>query len=67
VQLLDQLLTSIPKQAAVAMRGQSCAGSALQAGRLLIGGAGGRVTLFQSTLPTLGLGALKMREDPAVR
>ncbi|GMT24473.1 hypothetical protein PFISCL1PPCAC_15770, partial [Pristionchus fissidentatus] len=42
-------------------------GSALNVAKEMISELGGRVTIFQCSLPTVGMGALKMREDPNKR
>ena len=43
---------------------QTCTGPALQAAKKVISHVGGKLCLFQSSLPTLGEGALKNRENP---
>lgn len=45
----------------------SALGPALQAAFKLMSPTGGRVTVFQTQLPTLGAGALQSREDPNQR
>ncbi|KHJ87181.1 Sec23/Sec24 trunk domain protein [Oesophagostomum dentatum] len=45
----------------------NCLGSALKIVHELIAEIGGRITVFQATLPTLGPAALKPREDPNQR
>lgn len=42
----------------------TCTGSALLAAQALMGHSGGKLCLFQSGLPILGVGALKPRENP---
>ena len=44
--------------------GNSCTGPALIAAKRVIQHLGGKLLLFQSCLPSLGEGALKMRENP---
>ncbi|KAG7237145.1 hypothetical protein INR49_032761 [Caranx melampygus] len=44
-----------------------CTGAALQAAFKLMSPTGGRVTVFQTQLPTLGAGKLQSREDPNQR
>uniref|UniRef100_A0A8R1DM97 Uncharacterized protein n=1 Tax=Caenorhabditis japonica TaxID=281687 RepID=A0A8R1DM97_CAEJA len=43
--------------------GGNCLGSALKLAKTLIQEIGGRVSIFQASLPNLGLGALKSREE----
>ncbi|CAH8479729.1 unnamed protein product [Schistosoma turkestanicum] len=45
----------------------NCLGSALQAALKLIGAVGGRITVFTTCLPTVGAGALTIREEPSDR
>ncbi|TNN10466.1 Protein transport protein [Schistosoma japonicum] len=45
----------------------NCLGSALQAALKLIGVVGGRITVFTTCLPTVGAGALSLREEPSDR
>ncbi|VDM71248.1 unnamed protein product, partial [Strongylus vulgaris] len=45
----------------------NCIGSALKIVHELIAEIGGRITVFQTTLPTLGAASLKPREDPNQR
>ncbi|CAH8517934.1 unnamed protein product [Schistosoma rodhaini] len=45
----------------------NCLGSALQAALKLIGAVGGRITVFTTCLPTVGSGALSLREEPCDR
>ncbi|KAJ1439167.1 Sec23/Sec24 trunk domain-containing protein, partial [Ochromonadaceae sp. CCMP2298] len=42
----------------------SCTGPALSAAKRVIQHVGGKLLLFQSSLPTIGEGALKVRENP---
>jgi protein transport protein SEC24 len=42
----------------------STSGPALLAAKRVIQHVGGKLLLFQSTLPTIGEGALKMRDNP---
>lgn len=45
----------------------SALGAALQAAHKMIASTGGRVTVFQASLPTIGPGSLTSREDPSQR
>ena len=62
--VVDTLLDSIPAMFANSMAVQTCMGPALQAAKRVIAHVGGKLCLFQSSLPTLGEGALKNRENP---
>jgi protein transport protein SEC24 len=42
----------------------TCTGPALQAAKKIIAHIGGKLLLFQSSLPTLGEGCLKVRDNP---
>ncbi|XP_037874702.1 protein transport protein Sec24A [Bombyx mori] len=65
------LLGALPARAAPAPRGPappaSALGAALQAAYRLMAPTGGRITVFQTCLPTAGPGALHSREDPNAR
>lgn len=45
----------------------NCLGVAMNAACKLLDGIGGRVTVFQTKIPDVGVGALKSREDPNKR
>jgi len=49
------------------METQSALGSALQAAYKLMLPTGGRMSIFQTQLPNLGVGTLHSREDPNLR
>ena len=57
--LLDNLPTMFAKNKAV----ESCLGPALKAAFTVMKNNGGKMSVFQSTMPTLGDGALKPREE----
>ena len=63
VQLVQDLLKSLPQMFGKTMETQSALGPALQAAFKLLSPTGGRVSVFQTQLPKLGVGALKSRED----
>ncbi len=42
----------------------NCAGPALSAAKRVIQNTGGKLMLFQTSLPTIGEGCLKSRENP---
>uniref|UniRef100_A0A674AM40 SEC24 homolog A, COPII coat complex component n=1 Tax=Salmo trutta TaxID=8032 RepID=A0A674AM40_SALTR len=67
VQLVQDLLKSLPQMFGKTMETQSALGPALQAAFKLLSPTGGRVSVFQTQLPKLGVGALKSREDPNQR
>lgn len=67
MQLVKDLLTSLPGMFSQSRETHSALGPALQAAFKLMSPTGGRVTVFQTQLPTLGAGALQSREDPNQR
>ncbi|XP_033643820.1 protein transport protein Sec24A-like [Asterias rubens] len=66
-ELIDELLNQLPSMFTGNKNTQTALGPALQAALKLMSPTGGRVTVFQSGLPSLGAGALKSREDPNQR
>ena len=66
-QLVQDLLKSLPTLFEKTMETQSALGSALQAAFKLLSPTGGRMSVFQTQLPNLGVGALQSREDPNQR
>ncbi|KAJ8276738.1 hypothetical protein COCON_G00084900 [Conger conger] len=66
-ELVQDLLKSLPQMFVKTMETQSALGPALQAAFKLLSPTGGRVSVFQTQLPSLGVGALKSREDPNQR
>lgn len=67
LQLVKDLLTSLPAMFSQSRETHSALGPALQAAFKLMSPTGGRVSVFQTQLPTLGAGALQSREDPNQR
>uniref|UniRef100_A0A8C6KJT5 SEC24 homolog B, COPII coat complex component n=1 Tax=Nothobranchius furzeri TaxID=105023 RepID=A0A8C6KJT5_NOTFU len=65
--LVKELLTSLPAMFSQTRETHSALGPALQAAFKLMSPTGGRVTVFQTQLPTLGAGKLQSREDPNQR
>uniref|UniRef100_A0A8C1VCX1 SEC24 homolog A, COPII coat complex component n=1 Tax=Cyprinus carpio TaxID=7962 RepID=A0A8C1VCX1_CYPCA len=61
------LLASLPQMFGQTMETQSALGPALQAAFKLLSPTGGRMSVFQTQLPTLGIGALKPREEPSAK
>ncbi|XP_061747368.1 protein transport protein Sec24A isoform X1 [Nerophis ophidion] len=66
-ELVQDLLKSLPTLFEKTMETQSVLGSALQAAFKLVSPTGGRMSVFQTQLPNLGVGALQSREDPNQR
>ncbi|XP_031164101.1 protein transport protein Sec24A isoform X3 [Sander lucioperca] len=66
-ELVQDLLKSLPNLFEKTMETQSALGSALQAAFKLLSPTGGRMSIFQTQLPNLGVGALQSREDPNQR
>lgn len=67
LQLVKDLLTSLPAMFSQSTETHSALGPALQAAFKLMSSTGGRISVFQTQLPTLGAGALRSREDPNQR
>ncbi|XP_017560805.2 protein transport protein Sec24A [Pygocentrus nattereri] len=66
-ELVRDLLKSLPQMFTKTMETHSALGPALQASFKLMSPTGGRVSVFQTQLPSLGVGALNSREDPNQR
>ncbi|XP_077361347.1 protein transport protein Sec24A isoform X2 [Festucalex cinctus] len=66
-ELVQDLLKGLPTLFEKTMETQSALGSALQAAFKLLSPTGGRLSVFQTQLPNLGVGALQSREDPNQR
>ncbi|XP_074505144.1 protein transport protein Sec24B isoform X2 [Sebastes fasciatus] len=66
-ELVKDLLTSLPGMFSQSRETHSALGPALQAAFKLMSPTGGRVTVFQTQLPTIGAGSLQSREDPNQR
>lgn len=60
-------MTSLPGMFSQTRETHSALGPALQAAYKLMSSTGGRVSVFQTQLPTLGAGLLQSREDPNQR
>ncbi|EAW62247.1 hCG1981418, isoform CRA_c [Homo sapiens] len=63
-ELVQDLLKTLPQMFTKTLETQSALGPALQAAFKLMSPTGGRMSVFQTQLPTLGVGALKPREEP---
>ncbi|XP_052471494.1 protein transport protein Sec24B isoform X2 [Carassius gibelio] len=66
-ELVKDLLNALPGMFMHTRETQSALGPALQAAYKLMCPTGGRVSVFQTQLPTLGAGLLQSREDPNLR
>ncbi|AWP00029.1 putative protein transport protein Sec24A-like [Scophthalmus maximus] len=66
-ELVQDLLRNLPSLFEKTMETQSALGSALQAAFKLLSPTGGRMSVFQTQLPNMGVGALQSREDPNQR
>ncbi|KAM9849631.1 protein transport protein Sec24B [Aulostomus maculatus] len=66
-ELVKDLLNSLPAMFSQSRETHSALGPALQAAFKLMSPTGGRVSVFQTQLPTLGAGLLQSREDPSQR
>ncbi|KAM6150856.1 protein transport protein Sec24A [Erethizon dorsatum] len=66
-ELVQGLLKTLPQMFTKSLETQSALGPALQAAFKLMSPTGGRMSVFQTQLPTLGVGALKPREEPNQR
>ncbi|XP_032558491.1 protein transport protein Sec24A isoform X1 [Chiroxiphia lanceolata] len=66
-ELIQDLLKTLPQMFTKSLETQSALGPALQAAFKLMSPTGGRITVFQTQLPTVGMGALKPREEPNQR
>jgi protein transport protein SEC24 len=63
--VVDALLDSLPTMFKHgSSTPNSCTGPALMAAKRVIQHLGGKLMLFQSSLPTIGEGSLKPRENP---
>uniref|UniRef100_H0X8X9 SEC24 homolog A, COPII coat complex component n=1 Tax=Otolemur garnettii TaxID=30611 RepID=H0X8X9_OTOGA len=65
--LVQDLLKTLPQMFTKTLETQSALGPALQAAFKLMSPTGGRMSVFQTQLPSLGVGALKPREEPNQR
>ncbi|MGH0153727.1 UNVERIFIED_CONTAM: hypothetical protein FKN15_025549 [Acipenser sinensis] len=67
MQLVKDLLNALPSMFTNTRETHSALGPALQAAFKLMSSTGGRVSVFQTQLPSLGAGLLHSREDPNQR
>ncbi|KAM6268071.1 protein transport protein Sec24B isoform 2-T2 [Spheniscus humboldti] len=66
-ELIKDLLTALPNMFTNTRETHSALGPALQAAFKLMSPTGGRISVFQTQLPSLGAGLLHSREDPNQR
>ncbi|THD23505.1 SEC24 A COPII coat complex component [Fasciola hepatica] len=64
---IQDFLRQLPEAFASTNDVGNCLGSVLQIGLRLIGGSGGRISLFTTSMPTVGAGTLRPRENPNER
>ena len=64
--LLEKLLDTIPKSFARTQIVDSAMGPALQAAFLVMNHVGGKLMLFQAAAPSIGIGKIKARDNPAL-
>nr|NVI77948.1 Sec24AB ortholog [Cucujiformia] len=67
MELVKDLLNQLPTRYCNSYDNNSALGAALQAAHKMMSATGGRVTVFQASLPNVGPGALTAREDPNQR
>lgn len=67
LQLIKELLNALPNMFTNTRETHSALGPALQAAFKLMSPTGGRISVFQTQLPSLGAGLLHSREDPNQR
>ncbi|KAK0138257.1 Protein transport protein Sec24B [Merluccius polli] len=67
MELVKDLLGALPSMFRESRETHSALGPALQAAHQLMSPTGGRVSVFQTQLPSLGAGLLQSREDPNQR
>ncbi|KAK2519892.1 Sec24b [Columba guinea] len=67
LQLIKDLLNALPNMFTHTRETHSALGPALQAAFKLMSPTGGRISVFQTQLPSLGAGLLHSREDPNQR
>lgn len=64
--VVDALLDSLPQSYGRASQVESAMGPALQAAFLVMNHIGGKLLLFQAAAPSLGIGRIKARDNPAL-
>lgn len=64
--LVERLLDSIPGSFAQTQKADSAMGPALQAAFLVMNHIGGKLMLFQAAMPSIGIGKVKARDNPAL-
>uniref|UniRef100_T1J206 Sec23/Sec24 trunk domain-containing protein n=1 Tax=Strigamia maritima TaxID=126957 RepID=T1J206_STRMM len=66
-ELIQDLIQQLPLKFMESQNPDSAMGAALQAAFKLISPTGGRITVFQCSMPNFGPGSVKSREDPNMR
>ncbi|XP_051834135.1 protein transport protein Sec24A isoform X1 [Antechinus flavipes] len=66
-ELIQDLLKTLPQMFTKSLETQSALGPALQSAYKLMSPTGGRISVFQTQLPSIGVGALKSRDEPNQR
>nr|MBE5727137.1 Sec24AB ortholog [Cucujiformia] len=67
IELIRDLLNQLPSRFNNSYDNNCALGAALQAAHRMMSATGGRVTVFQASLPNIGPGTLTPREDPNQR
>ncbi len=65
-EIVEKLLDSIPKSFAQTQIVDSAMGPAIQAAFLVMNHVGGKLMLFQTAAPSIGIGKIKARDNPAL-
>jgi protein transport protein SEC24 len=63
--MIENLLSMLPTMFNENKQTETAVGGALQAGYLACKDTGGRIVLFSQSLPAVGVGKLKKRDDPS--
>jgi protein transport protein SEC24 len=63
---IENFLSKLPEMFQNNQSTQSCMGSALRAGHMLISPLGGKLVVLTASLPNVGVGKLEMREDKKI-
>lgn len=65
-EIVEKLLDSLPKSFAQTQIVDSAMGPAIQAAFLVMNHVGGKLMLFQTAAPSIGIGKIKARDNPAL-
>ena len=66
MEVVQSLVESLPEMFAATSNTQSCLGPALQGAYMVMQQLGGKMLVFQTTMPNLGVGKLRNRDNPRV-